>query len=386
MECARNPEDRWAWVEISQGALRRNTQAIKKTLARGCQLMAVVKADAYGHGAAACAKIFLGSGAEQLAVATVAEGVELRRAGITAPILVLSEPPITSIPQLVEHHLMPSVATVDFALALGEAAAAANTVAYYHLIIDTGMTRAGVSRSDVLELRRAIDFHRGLECAGTFTHLATADALDDWDLSLQVNRFCEAATALHEAGLETGLVHCSNTPATLLHPDLHMDMARVGIGLYGLHPADATRPRIELEPAMSVRGRVTRVVYPAVGDGVSYGMTYRVPKRNVQVATVPMGYADGLSRGLSNRMDVLVDGIRHRQVGAICMDQFMFAVEVNTTRAFRPTVPVAEGDVVTVMGTDGDDCVTADDIAALRDTITYEVTCDFGRRLPRVYV
>ncbi|WP_433569542.1 alanine racemase [Tractidigestivibacter sp.] len=380
------PDDRWAWVEVDLAALRRNTRAFKGLLEPGVKMMCVVKADAYGHGAVRCASVMRSAGADQFAVATVQEGVELRKGGIQEPILVLSEPPETCVKTLVDYDLMPSVYDADFALALGECAASAGKVARYHLAIDSGMTRIGVRREDVVELRRTIDFHRGLECAGMFTHFATADVIDDWDFSLQLNRFNEAVQAVREAGLSTGLVHCDNTPGTVLHPECHYDMCRVGIGLYGLQPAETTAPRIQLEPVMSVRGRVTRAIYPQVGDGVGYGLTWRVPKKNMQVATVPIGYADGLARELSNNMEVLVNGMRCRQVGRICMDQFMFAVDVNNARAYRPASPVSQGDVVTVIGADGDEQITADDMAALRATINYEVVCDFGMRLEKIYV
>ncbi len=385
MEGVQGPESRWSWVEVNLAALRRNTAAFKKRLGRGVQMMCVVKADAYGHGAVPCAKTMHAAGASQFAVATVSEGVALRKAGIEWPILILSEPPVDCVRTLVEYDLMPAVYTADFALALGEAAASAGRVARYHLALDTGMTRIGVRREDAVELRRTIDFHRGLECAGTFTHFATADMLDDWDFALQLNRFTEAIEALRGAGLDTGLVHCDNTPGTILHPECHFDMCRVGVGLYGLHPAETTFGQIDLEPVMSVRGRVVRVIYPNVGDGVGYGLTWRVPKKNVQVATVPIGYADGLARELSNQMDVLVGGTRCRQVGNICMDQFMFAVDVNTTRSYRPTRPVEYGDVVTILGADGKERITAEEMAGLRNTINYEVVCDFGMRLEKIY-
>ena len=385
MERSMSPETRWSWIEVNLAALRRNTTAFKRQLARGVEMMCVIKADAYGHGAVPCAKTMRAAGATQFAVATVKEGVALREAGIEWPILVLSEPPVDCVRTLVDYDLMPAVYTAEFALALGEAAASAGRVARYHLAVDTGMTRIGVRRDDVVELRRTIDFHRGLECAGTFTHFATADVPDDWDFALQLNRFQEAVAALRGAGLETGLVHCDNTPGTIMHPECHFDMCRVGIGLYGLHPAEVTRPRIELEPVMSVRGRVVRVIYPNVGDGVGYGLTYRVPKKNIQIATVPIGYADGLARELSNQMDVLVDGCRCRQVGNICMDQFMFAVDVNGARSYRPTRPVEYGDVVTLIGADGDDRISAEEMAGLRNTINYEVVCDFGMRLEKIY-
>lgn len=380
------PQDRWAWIEIDLSAVRHNVKAFKAQLSRGVKMMCVVKADAYGHGAAQCAKAMQSVGADQFAVATVDEGVELRCSGIDNPILVLSEPPVTSIPDLVRFDIMPSVYTVDFALAYGEASAAANKVGRYHLAIDTGMTRIGVRREDLLEVRGSIDFHRGLECAGTFTHFATADVLDNWDFDLQVNRFIEAVTALKNAGYELGLVHADNTPGTVLHKDIQFDMVRVGIGLYGLHPSKLTIPRIDLQPVMSVRGRVTRVIYPAVGDGVSYGMTWRVPRNNIQVATVPIGYADGLARSLSNRMDVLTRGDRVRQVGNICMDQFMIAVDTAGTHANKPAHEIRYGDVVTLIGKDGDLEITADEMADLRETINYEVVCNFGARLDKVYI
>ena len=380
------PQDRWAWIEIDLSAVRHNVKAFKAQLSRGVKMMCVVKADAYGHGAAQCAKAMQSVGADQFAVATVDEGVELRCSGIDNPILVLSEPPVTSIPDLVRFDIMPSVYTVDFALAYGEAAAAANKVGRYHLAIDTGMTRIGVRREDLLEVRGSIDFHRGLECAGTFTHFATADVLDNWDFDLQVNRFIEAVTALKNAGYELGLVHADNTPGTVLHKDIQFDMVRVGIGLYGLHPSKLTIPRIDLQPVMSVRGRVTRVVYPAVGDGVGYGMTWRVPRNNIQVATVPIGYADGLARSLSNRMDVLTRGDRVRQVGNICMDQFMIAVDTAGTHANKPAHEIRHGDVVTLIGKDGDQEITSDEMADLRETINYEVVCNFGARLDKVYI
>ena len=380
------PQDRWAWIEIDLSAVRHNVKAFKAQLNRGVKMMCVVKADAYGHGAAQCAKAMQSVGADQFAVATVDEGVELRCSGIDNPILVLSEPPVTSIPDLVRFDIMPSVYTVDFALAYGEASAAANKVGRYHLAIDTGMTRIGVRREDLLEVRGSIDFHRGLECAGTFTHFATADVLDNWDFDLQVNRFIEAVTALKNAGYELGLVHADNTPGTVLHKDIQFDMVRVGIGLYGLHPSKLTIPRIDLQPVMSVRGRVTRVVYPAVGDGVSYGMTWRVPRNNIQVATVPIGYADGLARSLSNRMDVLTRGDRVRQVGNICMDQFMIAVDTAGTHANKPAHEIRHGDVVTLIGKDGDQEITSDEMADLRETINYEVVCNFGARLDKVYI
>ena len=380
------PTDRWAWVEIDLNAIRKNVRALKGLLRRGVKLMCAVKADAYGHGAIECTKAMKAAGADQFAVATVAEGVELRKAGIEWPILMLNQAPLTAIQTLVDYDIMPSVYTSEFALAYGECAAAADKVGNYHLALDTGMTRIGVLPEDAIEFRHAIDFHRGLKCAGTFTHFATADNLQDWDFRLQSERFMDTVNALRDAGCDVGLVHCDNTPGMILHLELHNDMCRAGIALYGLQPAETTASRIKLTPAMSVRARVTRAIYPAVGEGVSYGLNYRIPTPHVQVATIPIGYADGLSRTLSGRMDVLVHGKRARQVGNICMDQCMFAVDTNPVRSYRRAEPVAEGDLVTIIGADGNERITADEMADLRGTINYEVTCNFGMRLEKVYV
>ncbi len=382
---AHYPEDRAAWVEVDLGAIRANTRAFKKMVGPRVQLMCSVKADGYGHGAVRCARAMYKGGASQFAVATVAEGIELRESGAEWPILMLNQCPETAIDKLVEYDIMPAVFDVDFALMYGERAAAADKVGKYHLAIDTGMTRIGVLPEEAVEVRRALDFHRGLECAGVFTHFATADIIEDWDFKVQSARFGETVQALENAGLSCGLVHCDNTPGTVLHPRLLYDMCRVGVGLYGLHPADTTRPRMELKPAMSVRAKVIRVAEPQVGTGVGYGFTYRVPKQGIQIATVPIGYGDGLSRTLSGRMDVIVNGMRAPQVGRICMDQFMFAVDASAPRGYRSRSMVREGDIVTIMGRDGDEEITADEMASLRGTINYEVVCDFALRLERIY-
>lgn len=380
------PETRWSWVEIDKSALRRNTRKYKDSLEPGCRLMAVVKADAYGHGAVECAKVMRAAGADQFAVATVEEGLELREAGFMWPVLILSEPPMECVQTLVENDIMPSIYTPEFALAYGECAAALGKEGRYHLAVETGMTRIGVPWNEVVEFRHAIDFHRGLVCAGTFTHFATADVPGDWTCGMQYRRFMEAVRAMEEAGMDTGLVHCDNTPGTMMYPEYHMDMCRVGIGLYGLQPSPATCRYMELEPVMSVRARVTRALYPPAGTGVSYGQIYSVGGANTEICTIPVGYADGLSRRLSGKIDFLVNGVRCHQVGNICMDQCMFAVDVDPRSAARPMPEVHQGDVVTIMGTDGNEAIGADEIASILGTINYEVVCDFGLRLQKIYV
>lgn len=383
MPSSKEPASRWAWVEIDQGALRRNTRAFKNLLGYGKRLCCVVKADAYGHGAVQCAKIMHATGADMFAVATVSEGVQLREGGIKSPILVLNEPPIDACDTLLEYQIMPSVYSSEFALAYGERAVEMGCVGKYHMAIETGMNRIGVHFTDVLEFRREIDFHRGIECDGVFTHFATADDPDGWDYRLQCTRFSEAVAAMKDAGFECGIVHCSNTPASMLDHSMQFDMIRAGIGLYGLQPCEKSAPIMPLEPVMSVRARVTRTIHPAMGEGVGYGFTFRVPRARVQVCTIPVGYADGLSRTLSNKMDVLYRGQRIRQVGNICMDQCMVAIQQTPARQ----MPEAEvGDLITIVGKDGDAVISMDEMARLRGTINYEVACGFGMRLEKVYI
>lgn len=383
MPSSKEPATRWAWVEIDQGALRRNTRAFKNLLGYGKRLCCVVKADAYGHGAVQCAKIMHAAGADMFAVATVSEGVQLREGGIKSPILVLNEPPIDACDTLLEYQIMPSVYSSEFALAYGERAVEMGCVGKYHMAIETGMNRIGVHFTDVLEFRREIDFHRGIECDGVFTHFATADDPDGWDYRLQCTRFSEAVAAMKDAGFECGIVHCSNTPASMLDHSMQFDMIRAGIGLYGLQPCEKSASIMPLEPVMSVRARVTRTIHPAMGEGVGYGFTFRVPRARVQVCTIPIGYADGLSRTLSNKMDVLYRGQRIRQVGNICMDQCMVAIQQTPARQ----MPEAEvGDLITIVGKDGDAVITMDEMARLRGTINYEVACGFGMRLEKVYI
>lgn len=383
MPMLKEPQDRWAWVEVDTGALRRNTRAFKSLVGARKRLCCVVKADAYGHGVAACAKIMHAAGADMFAVATVKEGVELRQAGQRLPILVLSEPPATSIDMLLEFDIMPAVFTPEFALAYGERAVELGRVGKYHMAIDTGMNRVGVRYTEALEFRRGIDFHRGLLCDGTFTHFATADEPDGWDYQLQRKRFEEAVGELVAAGFDCGIVHCDNTPASILDTSSHFDMIRAGIGLYGLQPCARTASALPLEPVMSVRARVTNTMYPAMGEGVGYGYTYRVPRARVEICTLPLGYADGLARVLSNRMEVLFGGERIRQVGNICMDQCMVAISETS---LRPVVEAEVGDLMTIVGRDGDAEITMDEMAQLRGTINYEVACDFGMRLDKVYL
>lgn len=355
----------------------------KRLLPSNCRLMAVVKADAYGHGAVEVAKAACNAGASYLGVATVNEGIELREAGMREPILILSEPPAEAIPLLLHYHIMPSVYTTEFAIAYGEAADAQGMKAPYHLAINSGMNRIGVRFNTVVEFLSQISFHRALEMEGCFTHFATADAIETLDFQIQINHFVEAMRAVEAAGINPGIVHCDNSAATYRFPKTNFDMVRLGIAMYGYQPAPDTHRIIDLRPAMSVHARITNVMVVPMSEGVSYGMNYRSPG-SVKICTVPVGYADGLMRLLSGKIDFAYQNRTVHQVGNICMDQCMFEVDLRS-RANIKTLDPHIGDEVLIAGPhDVVDC-SIDTMANRAATIPYELVCNFSRRLPRYY-
>ena len=374
---------RTTYLKIYQDALRHNLRAIRALVPKETETVAVVKANAYGYGAVLVAGMAMEEGYEALAVAVTGEARQLREAGFKCPIYLLGLLMPDEYEDAFETDaIIPICESTNLKL-LDETAAHFGKTASVMVAVDSGMNRIGVHYADVLEFRRAIDFHRGIQCDGVFTHFATADEPDGWDFQLQLKRFNEAVAAMMDAGYDCGTVHCDNTPATIFAPQTHCDMVRVGIGLYGLHPCELSRSRITLDPVMSVRARITRCAHPAMGEGVSYGFTYRVPRAAVQICTIPVGYADGLSRTLSNRMEVIFRGERARQVGNICMDQCMFVLQQTP---LHPIADAEPGELVTIVGRDGDAEITMDEMARLRGTINYEVACGFGMRLEKVYV
>lgn len=374
---------RWSWVEIDLSAIRHNVGEYRRRLGNRTRLMAIVKANAYGHGAVQVARTALNSGAEWLGVATVNEAIELREALVNAPILVLSEPPAATAPLLLAYKITPAVYTPEFAIAYAETADAFGLKAPYHLAINTGMNRIGVRHDQVIDFMMQVGFHRALELNGVFTHFATADSSEMLDFQIQAKRFMEAVSALRAAGIDPGIVHCANTAAGARFADVRFDMVRLGISLYGLHASDETRGLLDLRPAMSVHARITDTRTVPLGEGVSYGMEYRSPG-SVKICTIPVGYADGLRHELSGRMDVILDGRRCRQVGQICMDMCMFEVDLRTYGSHRRLDPQI-GDEVLLVGRQGESMITLDEMADVLGTINYEVACGFNMRLPKVY-
>jgi len=365
---------RGAWAEVDLGAITRNVRALKALTPAATRFMAVVKADGYGHGAVRVAEAALAGGADRLGVATLEEAVVLREAGVTAPLHVLAEVPSEGAPLVVRHGIIATVASAEAAVALSRAAMLAQGQAVCHLKIDTGMNRIGVRAEDAAALARRLNDLPGLVLEGAFTHFATADAPGDWEFDRQVTRLDSAIDAMRTEGVRPAIVHAANSAATILHPGTHLDMVRCGIAIYGLHPSEATAPRLALEPAMSVKARVSFVKQVGLGDGVSYGFTWHADGP-ATIATLPLGYADGVHRVLSNAMPVLIGGRRCRQVGRVCMDQLMAQVPAG--------VAVDPGDEAVLVGSQGGEHISMDELSALAGTINYEMACGFALRLER---
>lgn len=361
------------WAEIDLGAIRHNLGCLRDVA--GVPVMAVVKADGYGHGAVRVAEAALEAGAERLAVAAVEEGAELRRAGIEATVHLLSEPPPTAAAHVVELGLVPTVYTSAWVDALGEAAARAGRDVQVHLKVDTGMHRVGASPDESLDLARRIATTSGLHLEGVWTHLAVADEAGHPGTSRQLELFDSVLKELDGAGLRPEITHAANSAGALGLPEARHDLVRVGIALYGILPTPAS-PDPGLRPAMSLKARVSYVKRVAAGERLSYGLTYEVVREST-IATVPLGYADGFPRALSNRGRALVHGRPVGVAGTVTMDQILLDCA---------DLPVEVGDEVVLLGRQGDHEITANDVAQLLGTIGYEVVCGVGKRVPRVYL
>jgi len=370
------PLPRGAWAEVDLGAIARNVRALKALTPATTRFMAVVKADGYGHGAVQAAEAALAGGADRLGVATLEEAVVLRDAGVTAPVQILAEVPPEAAPLVVRHGIIATVASGETAVALSRAAMLAQAQAVCHLKIDTGMNRIGVRAEDAAALARRLSDLPGLVLEGAFTHFATADVPGDWEFDRQVERLSSSIDAMRTEGVRPAIVHAANSAATILHPHTHFDMVRCGIAVYGLHPSAATATKLPLEPAMSVRARVSFVKQVGLGDGVSYGFTWHADGPTT-IATLPLGYADGVHRVLSNAMSVLIGGRRCPQVGRVCMDQLMVQIPAG--------VSVSPGDEAVLVGTQGSESISMDEMAGLAGTINYEMACGFALRLERRY-
>ena len=350
-------------AEVDLGAVRHNVGTLRRR-APNSRLMAVVKADAYGHGAAEVARACVEAGADSLAVVSVEEGAELRRAGLEAPMLVFTDLLPDRLPQAAEHRLAVTAHSIPSARRI-----AAHPGLEAHLKVNTGMNRWGVEPSEVGEARKIL----GPQLAGVYTHLASADS-DEVATGRQIERFESVLAAQPFVG---ALVHAANSAATLWHPDSHYDCVRPGIALYGMHPAgDEGDPAAEdLRPAMALKSYVAGIRRLAPGEGVSYGLTYTA-KEPMFAATVPVGYAEGYRRALSGRAEALIRGLRSPLLGRVTMDACVFGVGGW----------VEEGDEVVLLGAQGKERIGAEELGLRAGTINYEITTGINpRRVERSY-
>ena len=374
-----------AWVEINLTALAHNIHQIRSLLSPRTDLMAVVKADAYGHGAVTVAQTVLQAGATWLGVATIPEGIELREAGVEAPILVMGATHTAEQIRAIAHwDLQPTLCTPKQALVFSEALGKSlQRQLPVHIKLDTGMSRLGTPWEKAVEFVQLVQRLPELTIASIYSHLATADDPDPTIMHQQQHRYeraiqaCGFSPLLDPSIQNSPRLHLSNSAATLTEASLHYDMVRTGLVIYGLYPSGHLADRIDLKPVMQVKARISQVKTLQPGTGVSYGYKF-IAERETQIAVVGIGYADGVPRNLSNQLTVLVRGQRVPQIGAITMDQIM--LDVSTIPALQ------EGEVVTLLGQDGNQQILADDWAQTLGTISWEILCGFKHRLPRVAI
>lgn len=367
-----------AWIEIDETALHHNVQQIKQLLLPETSLMAVVKADGYGHGAVKVAKTVLAAGGDLLAVATLQEGIELRLAEIEVPILILGViNTVEEVEALVQWQLEPTLCSLPQVRLVGETLQELGKTLPVHLKLDTGMSRLGMLWEEAISFVQYVQKFPELEIQSVYSHLATADEEDDHFMRLQQERFESAIAQLGSINFSPPCLHLANSAATLRNSSFHYDLVRVGLALYGLSPSPHLSAIADLKPVLQVKARITQIKELPAGAGVSYGHQF-VTKEPCQIAVVGIGYADGVPRNLSNNLQVLLKGKRVPQIGAITMDQLMLDI-TDCSNA-------QSGDVVTLIGQEGQETITADDWAQQLGTISWEILCGFKHRLPRLSI
>lgn len=378
-------------AEIDLKAIAHNVGELRRITHPDALMMAVVKANAYGHGAVEVARCALQNGAQRLGVARIDEAIQLREAGIKAPILIFGYTLPEMAPELLEYNLTQTVYTPAFARALSRTAVSLGGKIKIHLKVDTGMGRLGllsqnfkphhsgeIINTKAVDASVAIAGLKGLKLEGIFTHFATADSADKRYAKKQLDLFLDFLSRMRECGVNPAVRHAANSAALINMPQSHLDMVRPGIAIYGLYPSpEVNKKRVSLKPAMALRARVIHVKKVPAGFNISYGITYKT-KQATTIATVPVGYADGLNRLLSSRGQMLIHGKRAPIVGRVCMDFTMLDVGgIDSVRV---------GDEAVIFGPQGNDSITVDEMASSLNTINYEIVSTITARVPRVYL
>lgn len=359
------------WAQINLSNLEYNFKKIKSLLKPKIKVLVTVKADAYGHGLIAVSKRLVACGLDYLGVASIDEGIELRKVGIKIPILILGLILKKDIQPLFTYNLIPTVCDKEMAVALSAKATAKKPIRI-HIKVDTGMGRIGILHDEAFKLIKDIAKLKNIIIEGIFTHFALADKNRKFT-SLQIKIFDKLVDDLKRNGINIPLVHAANSIGLIDHKDSHFTMVRPGLVIYGLSPK--RKLGINLKPVLSLKTRIVFVKRVPCGYGISYGLTYKT-KQPANIVTLPIGYGDGYPRNLSNLASLLIAGKRFRICGRICMDQIM--VDVGN---FKPKI----GDEVVLIGRQGKQRITAEELADLSGTIPYEIVCGFGNRIPRIY-
>ena len=363
--------------DIDLDAIYENVKNAKALLKKDTKMMAIVKADGYGHGAVEVARQ-IDELVDAYGVAILEEGIELRKAGFTKPILILGYTPKPLYPAMIRYDIATAVFTMEMAKEISDTAVAMHKNANIHIKLDTGMSRIGFAiTKESKEIIEQIAKLPGIEIKGCFSHFARMDEKDKTKANEQFAKFTKMVNALEKDGVDLGIRHISNSAGIMEAPEVQMDMVRNGICLYGLYPSEEVqKERLPLKPAMELKAYVSYVKTLEPGVEIGYGGTYTTTKKT-RVATIPVGYADGYSRCLSGKGSVLIHGKKAPILGRVCMDQFM----VDVTDIDN----VCVGDRVTLFGKDGDSCITIEEISAMAHSFNYEFVCDIGKRIPRVY-
>jgi alanine racemase len=359
------------FVEINLQSVKDNIKEIKNSIPAQTKFMAVVKANAYGHGALAISRAALEAGVDHLAVANLREALELREAGITSPILILTESPTSVADEIVQYDLTQTVYSYSEARSLSDEAVKRRKIVKIHIKVDTGMGRVGILPNEAVALISKISSLPNLNIEGIFTHFARAEENDGNFTQKQLEVFKNVIAKVSFIPLK----HAANSAATLYHPESHLDMVRIGLMMYGLYPSKDRERVIRLKPALNFKTRITYLKRVPAGTPLSYGGTYLTP-RETTIATLPVGYADGYSRMLSNKGKVLIRGRRYDIVGRVSMDLVLINVGNDMVRI---------GDEVVLIGEQMGQAISVDEIAEMQDTINYEIVCSIGKRVPRIY-
>jgi alanine racemase len=367
------------WIEVNLDAIAQNVRNIKQLIGEKKELMAVVKGNAYGHDILEVSSVVLNNGATQLAVARLEEGIFLRKAGITVPILILGLTLKQQAELLVSYNITPTVCEYEMIEKLSESAIKEDKVVKVHLKVDTGMGRIGIFPNHILDFVKKVKALKNIEIEGIFTHFSVADEKDKTYTEEQFKKFIEVLTILEKEGIKIPVKHVGNSATLLDLPYMWLDLVRPGISIYGLYPSREVQKTVKLIPAHSFKTRIVFLKELPAGECISYGRTYATTKRRTKIASLPIGYADGYNRLLSNQGEVLVRGKRFPVIGRVCMDQCM----IDVTNL--PQVKI--GDEVVLWGRQGQEEITVEEIAEKIGTINYEIVhMPDKKRVPKLFI